>query len=142
MARVTIDGIDQLMAGLNQRGSALRPIIEEALTESATVVHERMLDEEASSFKDPSGELGEFITDGGVWHGMSSSMITVYFKGDDYKGRRGKPRRSGLVAAMVEHKHKNPWVRRSMTKSKKRVNSIIGEALSGKASIYSERGGL
>lgn len=131
MAKITIDGLDQVMAGLNQRGSALRPIIEEALQGSAEVVHEQMLDEEAASFKDPSGELGEFITDGYVWHNSSCSTIAVYFKGDDYRGRRGSPRRSGLVAAMVEYKHKNPWVRRSMTKSKKRVNSIIMEALSG-----------
>ena len=131
MATFKVDGIDDVMAVLNQAGSELRPIIEEALRQSAEVVREKMVAEEMNSFKAPSGELGGFIHVGPVWHNSSDSAINAYIRGDGYVGVRGKARRAGMVAGLVQNKHGNPWVKRAMSKSRKRVNAIIMEALGG-----------
>ena len=131
MATFKLDGIDDVMAAIDRAGSGLRPIIEEALKQSAEVVREAMVAEEMSSFKAPSGELGGFIRVGPVWHNSSDSAINAYIRGDGYVGVRGSARSAGMVAGLVQNKHGNPWVKRAMTKSRKRVNSIIMEALGG-----------
>ena len=131
MATFKLDGIDDVMAAIDRAGSGLRPIIEEALTQSAEVVRETMVAEEMSSFKAPSGELGGFIRVGPVWHNSSDSAINAYIRGDGYVGVRGSARSAGMVAGLVQTKHHNPWVKRAMTKSRKRVNTIIVEALGG-----------
>ena len=131
MATFKVDGIDEVMAALNQAGSELRPIIEEALMQSAEVVREAMVAEEMSSFKAPSGELGGYIHVGPVWHNTGDSAINAYIRGDGYVGVRGKARSAGMVAGLVVTKHGNPWVKRAMSKSRKRVNAIIVEALGG-----------
>lgn len=131
MATFKLDGIDDVMAAIDRAGSGLRPIIEEALESSAEVVREAMVAEEMGSFKSPSGELGGYIRVGPVWHNSSDSAINAYIRGDGYVGVRGSARSAGMVAGLVQNKHGNPWVKRAMTKSRKRVNSIIMEALSG-----------
>lgn len=131
MATFKVDGIDDVMAAIDRAGSGLRPIIEEALRQSAEVVREAMVAEEMSSFKAPSGELGSYIRVGPVWHNSSDSAINAYIRGDGYIGVRGSARSAGMVAGLVQNKHGNPWVKRAMTKSRKRVNSIIMEALGG-----------
>lgn len=131
MATFKLDGIDDVMAAIDRAGSGLRPIIEEALRQSAEVVREAMVAEEMGSFKAPSGELGGFIRVGPVWHNSSDSAINAYIRGDGYVGVRGSARSAGMVAGLVQNKHGNPWVKRAMTKSRKRVNSIIMEALGG-----------
>ena len=131
MATFKLDGIDDVMAAIDRAGSGLRPIIEEALKQSAEVVREAMVAEEMGSFKAPSGELGGFIRVGPVWHNSSDSAINAYIRGDGYIGVRGSARSAGMVAGLVQNKHGNPWVKRAMTKSRKRVNSIIMEALGG-----------
>lgn len=131
MATFKLDGIDDVMAAIDRAGSGLRPIIEEALTQSAEVVREAMVAEEMGSFKAPSGELGGFIRVGPVWHNSSDSAINAYIRGDGYVGVRGSARSAGMVAGLVQNKHGNPWVKRAMTKSRKRVNTIIVEALGG-----------
>ena len=131
MATFKLDGIDDVMAAIDRAGSGLRPIIEEALKQSAEVVREAMVAEEMGSFKAPSGELGGFIRVGPVWHNSSDSAINAYIRGDGYIGVRGSARCAGMVAGLVQNKHGNPWVKRAMTKSRKRVNSIIMEALGG-----------
>ena len=131
MATFKLDGIDDVMAAIDRAGSGLRPIIEEALKQSAEVVREAMVAEEMSSFKAPSGELGGIIRVGPVWHNSSDSAINAYIRGDGYVGVRGSARSAGMVAGLVQNKHGNPWVKRAMTKSRKRVNSIITEALGG-----------
>lgn len=141
MASIRITGIDELIGGLSRRANSLRPIIEEALAQSAEVVKEKMQDEEAGSFVDPSGELGETIECSRVWHSPAASGIYVRFEGN-YVGRRGRARRSGLVAAMVEYKHGNPWVKRSMKKSRRRINAIMAEELGGRTGTASDWGGL
>lgn len=129
MARFEIDGIDGVMRGINTKGAKLRPLIEQALTQSAAVVEARMHKEEAESFKAPTGELGNYIHVGPVWHNEDSSAISVFVRGEGYVGKRGSPRSAGTVAAMVENKHGNPWMRRSLTGSKRRINSIINTIL-------------
>ena len=131
MATFKVDGIDDVMAAIDRAGSGLRPIIEEALRQSAEVVREAMVAEEMSSFNAPSGELGSYIRVGPVWHNSSDSAINAYIRGDGYIGVRGSARSAGMVAGLVQNKHGNPWVKRAMTKSRKRVNSIIMEALGG-----------
>ena len=131
MATFKLDGIDDVMAAIDRAGSGLRPIIEEALRQSAEVVREAMVAEEMGSFKAPSGELGSYIRVGPVWHNSSDSAINAYIRGDGYVGVRGSARSAGMVAGLVQTKHHNPWVKRAMTKSRKRVNSIIMEALGG-----------
>ena len=131
MATFKVDGIDDVMAAIDRAGSELRPIIEEALRQSAEVVREAMVAEEMGSFKAPSGELGGFIRVGPVWHNSSDSAINAYIRGDGYVGVRGSARSAGMVAGLVQNKHGNPWVKRAMTKSRKRVNAIIMEALGG-----------
>lgn len=131
MATFKLDGIDDVMAAIDRAGSGLRPIIEEALRQSAEVVREAMVAEEMSSFKAPSGELGGFIRVGPVWHNSSDSAINAYIRGDGYIGVRGSARSAGMVAGLVQTKHHNPWVGRAMSKSRKRVNAIIMEALGG-----------
>lgn len=129
MATFKVTGIDDVMAQINQAESRLRPIIEEALQKSAEVVRAAMVAEEMGSFKEPSGELGGFIHVGPVWHNSSDSAINAYIRGDGYVGVRGRARSAGMVAGLVQTKHKNPWVKRAMAKSRKQVNSIILEAL-------------
>ena len=131
MATFKVDGIDDVMAAIDRAGSELRPIIEEALRQSAEVVREAMVAEEMGSFKAPSGELGGFIRVGPVWHNSSDSAINAYIRGDGYVGVRGSARGAGMVAGLVQNRHGDPWVKRAMTKSRKRVNSIIMEALGG-----------
>ena len=130
MARLKVDGLDQVMGDLNRREGRLHSIITEALNKSAEVLKEQLLDEEADSFVDPSGELGDTLVISPVGHAAGASIIDVYADGT-YVGRRGKPRRAGMVAAMVEYKHKNPWNARARRKSSKRINSIIADALRG-----------
>ena len=131
MATFKLDGIDDVMAAIDRAGSGLRPIIEEARKQSAEVVREAMVAEEMSSFTAPRGELGSYIRVGPVWHNSSDSAINAYIRGDGYVGVRGSARSAGMVAGLVQNKHGNPWVKRAMTKSRKRVNSIIMEALGG-----------
>ena len=130
MAKITIDGLDQIMGGLNRKGGRLRGVITEALQMSAKALTEQLKKEDMSSFRAPTGELGGHLTTSPVGHAAGASMIDVYAKGN-YIGVRGAPRRAGLVAAMVENKHKNPWNARAMKRSEKRINAIIAETLRG-----------
>lgn len=135
MARLEVAGVDELMAQYNRAGSQLRPIIAEALRQSAQVLHAELLKQE-SGFKDPTGELGKTIADEGAQHASSASYIELLYKGD-YRGPRGggekkgghAPRRAGFVAAMQEYKNGNPFNQRAMRSSKKRINSIIAEQM-------------
>lgn len=141
MAYLEITGIDGLMSRLNQSGSALRPIIRDALKLSAEELSEELLRQE-ERFKEPTYELGETITISGVGHAASASFIDVLYQGT-YTGARGSPRRAGLVAAMQEYKNKNPFNKRARKKAAPRINTIITEMI-GDASkgLYGGWGGL
>lgn len=142
MPRLEITGIDELMAGLNQQGGAMHSRIVRALELSADALQQALVAEEKGSFKEPTGELGETLASDQVVNGASASWVEVYARGS-YKGKRGKPRRAGLVAGMVEYKHNNPWNRRARSKSKKRINSIIAQELGqGSGSVGAGFGGL
>lgn len=130
MARLEIVGIDKVMGDLNQQGGRLRPIIEEALRRSADVLREQLIAEEMDSFKAPTGELGRNIEISPVGHAAGASIIDVYADGI-YTGTRGSPRSAGMIGALVENKHKNPWQKRARKKSAKRINAIIADALKG-----------
>ncbi len=129
MATFKVDGIDDLMIQIDRAGSGMRPRIDDALTRSAEVVHQAMIDEEMGSFKSPTGELGRFVQVGPVWHNSSDAAINVFIRGDSYVGVRGRARSAGMVAGLQQTKHNNPWIRRANTKSRKQVRAIIAEAL-------------
>lgn len=129
MATFRVDGLDDLMIQIDRAGSDMRPRIDDALTRSAEVVHQAMIDEEMGSFKAPTGELGSFVKVGPVWHNSSDAAINVFIRGDNYVGVRGRARSAGMVAGLQQTKHNNPWIKRANTKSRKQVRAIIAEAL-------------
>ena len=138
MARLTIDGIDGVMAEYNRLSSGLRPIIAEALEAGAAVLGENLKGEAARSFKQPSGLLAGKIEPTRVWHMSDASGVFVYPQGL-YNGVRGtKVRRAAEVSFVLEYgrggdrpMEANPWNRRAMNRSRKRINSIIVGELGG-----------
>lgn len=138
MARLKIDGIDGVMAEVAGRSERIRPIIAEALTQSAGVLGDALRSEAKSSFKAPSGLLAGKIEPTDVWHMASASGLYVYPQGY-YNGVRGSyARRAAEVAFVLEYgrggsrpMEPNPWNKRAMRKSTKRINSIIVDELGG-----------
>jgi len=138
MARLKIDGIDGVMAEVVRRSERIRPIIAEALEQGAGVLADKLRDEAQSSFKEPSGLLANKIEPTSVWHVNNASGVFVYPQGL-YNGVRGSyARRAAEVAFVLEYgrggarpMEPNPWNKRAMRKSSKRINSIIVDELGG-----------
>lgn len=129
MAYIEITGIDEVMARLADEESDFRGRVTRALEMAAGELREQLQREEQSSFVAPTGELGATIGWDGVSFGVGAARISVYAKGS-YKGSRGgTARRAGLVAAMVEYRHGNPWNRRAREAGEGRINSILQEML-------------
>jgi len=128
MAHIEIDGLDTLMSRLADRESGFGERAKRALELAAGELREQLRREEEQSFVDPSGELGKKLVWDAPYMVAGAVIIEVYAKGS-YKGRRGKARRAGLVAAMVEYKHGNPWNARAREASRERINSIFAQEL-------------
>lgn len=123
-----------MMARYNAAGSAMRPIVEEALRESGEALKEEILRQERR-FKAPTGELGRTTVLSRVWHHGDGSGIFLHYEGM-YQGTRGggekagsRTRRAAFVAAMQEHQNKRPFNKRARNKAAPRINAIITEAI-------------
>lgn len=134
MARLEVLGVDQLMARVNRAGSMMRPIIEEALRQSAEELRKELLAQE-SRFKHPSGALGRSIEISAPWHFGNASGIYQDYVGT-YTGPGGggekagaSGRRAAFVAAMQEYQNGNPFNNRARNKAATRINAIINEAV-------------
>lgn len=135
MARMVFEGYDGLIRETERAGQEMGERITRALRLASDEIVAALQEEERTTFKAPTGEMGEILARSPeITKGAGVSFLEVY-PGGDYVGR-GRPRRAATIAFVLEagrgeNMPANPWNARAAKKYKRRVNSIIQDTLKG-----------